>query len=373
MTLNGNGDSITYKLTKFMDGIDTFTFNENYKDKKQLSKDVFMVPASSIYYEDNFGDGTTDKDGNLNTVIKYGDGWKVTGEDNIDSILGDAEYGSDTSYANNLHDSGTVHYVTAGDTAKTAEFEFTGTGIDIYSRVSSETGTVTAEVYNKSGQRVARQIINSVSVDGTRYQIPVFTFSKLERDTYTVRITVNAGETYYLDGVRIYSSINENTKVDSDKNKDTTVGDIYNKDNEANATLYHLRNRSLSSMSNVFTLTGKNWITQYENSQGQKVVAHEADVGSRESRVFGPTNEIYLNKGQKVTLTLKDTVQFKSLQLGVKTIEGASKVTINGTETTLNSATDMFVKINGTSKTITIENTGDNIISLTYLKVVQGK
>lgn len=372
MALNSD-QSITYTLTKFMDGIDTFTFNENYKGKKQLSKDVFMVPASSIYYEDNFGDGTTDKDGNLNTVIKYGDGWKVTGEDKIDSILGDKEYGSDTSYANNLHDSGTVHYVTGKDKAVTADFEFTGTGIDIYSRVSSETGTVTAEVYNKSGQRVARQIINSVSVDGTRYQIPVFTFSKLERDTYTVRITVNAGETYYLDGVRIYSSINENTKVDSDKNKDTTVGDIYNKDNEANATLYHLRNRSLSSMSNVFTLTGKNWITQYENSQGQKVVAHEADVGSRESRVFGPTNEIYLNKGQKVTLTLKDTVQFKSLQLGVKTIEGASKVTINGTETTLNSATDMFIKVNGTSKTITIKNTGDNIISLTYLKVVQGK
>lgn len=371
MTLNGNGDSITYKLTKFMDGIDTFTFNENYKDKKQLSKDVFMVPASSIYYEDNFG--TTDGNGKLNTVIKYGEGWSVTGEDKIDSILGDKEYGSDTSYANNLHDSGTVHYVTGKDKAVTAEFEFTGTGIDIYSRVSSETGTVTAEVYNKSGQRVARQIINSVSVDGTRYQIPVFTFSKLERDTYTVRITVNAGETYYLDGVRIYSSINENTKVDSDKNKDTTVGDIYNKDNEANATLYHLRNRSLSSMSNVFTLTGKNWITQYENSQGKVVLAHEADVGSRESRVFGPTNEIYLHKGQNVTLTLKDTVKFKSLQLGVKTIEGASKVTINGTETTLNSATDMFVKVNGTGKTITIENTGNNIVSLTYLKVVQGK
>lgn len=373
MTLNGNGDSITYKLTKFMDGIDKFTFNENYKGKKQLSKDVFMVPASSIYYEDSFGDGTIDENKNPNTAIKYGDGWRTTGEDKIDFILGDGEYGSDSKYANNLHDSGTVHYVKGKDKAVTADFEFTGTGIDIYSRVSSETGTVTAEVYNKSGDRMARQIINAVSVDGTRYQIPVFTFSKLERDTYTVRITVNAGETYYLDGVRIYSSINENTKVDSDKNKDTTVGDIYNKDNEANATLYHLRNRSLSSMSNVFTLTGKNWITQYENSQGQKVVAHEADVGSRESRVFGPTNEIYLNKGQKVTLTLKDTVQFKSLQLGVKTIEGASKVTINGTETTLNSATDMFVKINGTSKTITIKNTGDNIISLTYLKVVQGK
>ena len=48
-------------------------------------------------------------------------------------------------------------------------------------------------------------------------------------------------------------------------------------------------------------------------------------------------------------------------------------MTINRTETTLNSATDMFVKVNGTSKTITIENTGDKIISLTYLKVVQGK
>nr|WP_296107558.1 VWA domain-containing protein [uncultured Terrisporobacter sp.] len=370
MTLNGNGDSITYKLTKFMDGIDTFTFNENYKDKKQLSKDVFMVPASSIYYEDNFG--TTDGNGKLNTVIKYGDGWSVTGEDKIDSILGDKEYGSDTNYANNLHDSGTVHYVTAGNTAKTAEFEFTGTGIDIYSRVSSETGRVKVELY-KGTTRVARQIINSVSVDGERYQIPVFSFNDLEKGTYTVKITVYAGQTYYLDGVRIYNPVSEDTKVDLDKNKDTTVGDIYNKDNEANAKLYHLRNRSLSDMTNIFTLTGKNWITEYTNAQGELQKAHEAEVGSKESVLFGPTNEVYLNKGQKVTLTLKDTVKFKSLQLGVKTIEGASKVTINGTETRLNSATDMFVKVNGTSKTITIENTGNNIVSLTYLKVVQGK
>ena len=370
MTLNGNGDSITYKLTKFMDGIDTFTFNENYKDKKQLSKDVFMVPASSIYYEDNFG--TTDGNGKLNTVIKYGDGWSVTGEDKIDSILGDKEYGSDTNYANNLHDSGTVHYVTAGNTAKTAEFEFTGTGIDIYSRVSSETGRVKVELY-KGTTRVARQIINSVSVDGERYQIPVFSFNDLEKGTYTVKITVYAGQTYYLDGVRIYNPISENTKVDLDKNKDTTVGDLYNKDNEANAKLYHLRNRSLSDMTNIFTLTGQNWITEYTNAQGELQKAHAAEVGSKESVLFGPTNEVYLNKGQKVTLTLKDTVKFKSLQLGVKTIEGASKVTINGTETTLNSATDMFVKVNGTSKTITIENTGSNIVSLTYLKVVQGK
>ena len=371
MALNSD-QSITYTLTKFMDGIDTFTFNENYGGKKQLSKDVFMVPASSIYYEDNFGDGTTDKDGNLNTVIKYGDGWKVTGEDNIDSILGDAEYGSDTSYANNLHDSGTVHYVTGKDKAVTADFEFTGTGIDIYSRVSSETGRVKVELY-KGTTRVARQIINSVSVDGTRYQIPVFSFNDLEKDTYTVKITVYAGQTYYLDGVRIYNPIKEDVKVNLDKDKDTTVGDLYNKDNEANAKLYHLRNRSLSDLTNIFTLTGQNWITEYTNAQGELQKAHAAEVGSKESVLFGPTNEVYLNKGQKVTLRLKDTVKFKSLQLGVKTIEGASKVTINGTETTLNSATDMFVKVNGTGKTITIENTGDNIISLTYLKVVQGK
>lgn len=369
MALNSD-QSITYTLTKFMDGIDTFTFNENYKGKKQLSKDVFMVPASSIYYEDNFG--TTDGNGKLNTVIKYGEGWSVTGEDKIDSILGDAEYGSDTSYANNLHDSGTVHYVTGKDKAVTADFEFTGTGIDIYSRVSSETGRVKVELY-KGTTRVARQIINSVSVDGTRHQIPVFSFNDLEKGTYTVKITVYAGQTYYLDGVRIYNPISENTKVDLDKNKDTTVGDLYDKDNEANAKLYHLRNRSLSDMSNIFTLTGQNWITKYTNAQGEVKEAHEAEVGSKESVLFGPTNEVYLNKGQKVILTLKDTVKFKSLQLGVKTIEGESKVTINGTETTLNSATDMFVKVNGTSKTITIENTGNNIVSLTYLKVVQGK
>ena len=371
MALNSN-KSITYTLKKFMEGIDKFIFNEQFSDKVTLQKSVSMVPASSIYYEDNFGDGTTDEDGNLNTVIKYGDGWNITGEDKIDSILGDKEYGSDTNYANNLHDSGTVHYVTAKDKAVTADFEFTGTGIDIYSRVSSETGRVKVELY-KGTQRVARQIINSVSVDGTRYQIPVFSFNDLGKGTYTVKITVYAGQTYYLDGVRIYNPISEDIKVDLDKDKDTTVGDLYNKDNEANAILYHLRNRSLTDMSNIFTLTGQNWITEYTNAQGVVIKAHESEVGSKESTIFGPTNEVYLNKGQKVTLTLKDSVQFKSLQLGVKTIEGASKVTINENETALNSATDMFVKIDGTSRTITIENTGDNLVSLTYLKVVQGK
>ena len=123
-----------------------------------------------------------------------------------------------------------------GDTAKTAECEFTGTGIDIYSRVTDKTGKVKVELYDGT-TRVARQIINSVSVDGDRYQIPVFSFNDLTRKTYTVKITVYKGQTYYLDGVRIYNPISEDTKVDLDKNKDTTVGDIYDKDGEANANL----------------------------------------------------------------------------------------------------------------------------------------
>ena len=359
-------NKVKYTPTKFMDKVDTATYSYGGSNAK-----VSVMPASSVYYEDNFSDGTI-VNGKLTTVIKYGEGWNAIGEDKIDSILGDKEYGSDTNYANNLHDSGTVYSVTAGDTAKTAEFEFTGTGIDIYSRVTDKTGKVKVELYDGT-TRVARQIINSVSVDGDRYQIPVFSFNDLTRKTYTVKITVYKGQTYYLDGVRIYNPISEDTKVDLDKNKDTTVGDIYDKDGEANAKLYHLRNNTLNSISNVLTLTGQNWITKYTNSQGEVVEAHESTVGSQESKVFGPTNEIYLNKEQEVTLRLKDTVKFKSLQLGVKTIEGASKVTINETETKLNSANDMFVKIDGTSRTITIKNTGSKIVSLTYLKVVQGK
>lgn len=185
MSLNDN-KSITYTLKKFMDGIDKFIFSEKFSDKVTLQKSVYMLPASSIYYEDNFADE------NGKTLIKYGDGWDITGEDKIDSILGDKEYGSDTNYANNLHDSGTVHYITAKNTAIAANFEFTGTGIDIYSRVSSETGKVKVELY-KGTTRVARQIINSVSVDGTRHQIPVFSFNDLEKGTYTVKITVYAG------------------------------------------------------------------------------------------------------------------------------------------------------------------------------------
>ena len=100
MTLNGNGDSITYKLTKFMDNIDVFTFNELYDNKVNVEKAVSMVPASSIYYEDNFADEQGD------TLITYGYGWKTEGEDTIKFVAGDEEYGSDSKYANNLHDSG---------------------------------------------------------------------------------------------------------------------------------------------------------------------------------------------------------------------------------------------------------------------------
>ena len=251
----------------------------------------------------------------------------------------------------------------------TATFNFKGTGIDIYSRVTSETGKVRVDLY-RGNTLVARQTVNSVSVDRTRYQIPVFSFNNLPRDTYTVQMTVPKNTTYYLDGVRIYSSISESENV----NNNQTVGDIYDKDGEANAVLYHLREKSLTNLTNILTVSGQNWITDYTDTKGVYVNAHSSTIGSTESKKYGPLNEIYIKKGQRVTITLNQNVKFESLQLGVKTIEGASSIKINGTQTkTLNSATDMFVKIAGNSRVITIENTGDNLVSLTYLKVVQGK
>lgn len=373
LTIDSN-KSITYKLKKFMDGIDVFKFDEVYSDKTNttnttnttkgvsIEKTVSMVPASSIYYEDNFAD----EDGN--TLIHYGDGWEPLGTDTIKFVVGDKEYGSDSKYANNLHDSGMVHCIKTADTMGTATFSFKGTGIDIYSRVTSETGKVRVDLY-RGNTLVARQTVNSVSVDGTRYQIPVFSFNNLERDTYTVKLTVPKNTTYYLDGVRIYSSISESENV----NNNQTVGDVYNKDGEANAVLYHLREKSLTNLTNILTVSGQNWITDYTDTKGGYVKAHPSTIGSTESKKYGPLNEIYIKNGQKVTITLDDSVKFESLQLGVKTIEGASSIKINGTQTkTLNSATDMFVKIAGNSKVITIENTGDHLVSLTYLKVIQG-
>lgn len=373
MTLKGNGESITYKLTKFMDNIDVFTFNELYDNKVNVEKTVSMVPASSIYYEDNFDDGTKDENGNLNTVIKYGNGWRVLGKDTIPGIDGDGNLGYDSAYDTSdsqlVYSGGTIHYVPKSNNIVKADFTFTGQGIDIYSYASGNTGRFMFRIYDKDNNLLSSKSINTKYNSGGAYQLPVATFMGDKTQTYRVEIIVPRNNAFYLDAVRIYNSVQVN--------KDN-IGKV-DVDNESSAKFVSIREQSLlSDKADLFTVDGDVFIDAYLNKLAQVVTIPNEMT---EYTTYGRKTEVVVAPGDSITLTLKDTT-YNKVQLGARidaavpaNITGGSadgKVLINSDNINIKSSTDMYytvkVKDNGEIK---ITNNTNKLLALTKLKLIK--
>ena len=380
MTLNGNGDSITYKLTKFMDDIDVFTFNELYNNKVNVDKTVSMVPASSIYYEDNFAD----EDGN--TLIHYGEGWKVAplkpGKDEvindiISGVAGDGNLGYDSAYDTSdsqlVYSAGTIHYVPKSTTAVTADFTFKGQGIDLYSYTSGATGKFTFRVYD-GDTRVFNKTINTKYNSGEAYQVPVVTFMGEQSKTYRVEIIVPKNNAFYLDAVRIYNSVNVN--------KDQIGGvDV---DNESSAKFVSIREQSLlSNNAGLFTVKGDVFIDAYLKNNA-KVVAIPDKMN--EYTTYGRKTEVVVAPGSSVILTLNNASEYSKVQLGARidaaipsVIDGVDlskinangKVLVNNEEINIKSSTDMYYTVNFVDGKLVITNNTNKLLALTKLKLVE--
>ena len=77
----------------------------------------------------------------------------------------------------------------------------------------------------------------------------------------------------------------------------------------------------------------------------------------------GPKNELFLRKGESVSFDLGNA----RAQIGLKDLNGEVSYTVNGKSGTITTSADMFYG-NYTGK-VTIVNTGDNILSVTKLKM----
>lgn len=370
LTLNED-KSITYKLNKFMEGIDQYIFGVNCKGV-DLDKTVSMVPASSIYYEDNFAD-----EGGK-TLIQYGAGWKLLGTDTIPGVSGDGNLGYDSKYNTGtselVYSGGTIHYVPKSTTSVKASFTFKGQGIDLYSYTSGATGKFTFRVYDESNTRVFNKTINTKYNSGETYQVPAVTFMGEKSQTYRVEIIVPKNNAFYLDAVRIYNSV----KVDKD---DIGGVDI---DNESSAKFVSIREQSLlSDKAALFTVDGDVFIDAYLNKLAQVVTIPDEMT---EYKTYGRKTEVVVAPGKTVTITLKNTSGYSSgyskVQLGARidatvptNITGGSatgKVQINDDNIDIKSSTDMYytvkVKDNGE---IVITNNTDKLLALTKLKLIK--
>ena len=245
--------TITYEPTTMeMDSFDQFTYsvktatntvNEANGSDCYIYSTLTVIPATTIYYEDNAGMITytngTDGLGQGNgiwseptdgTVANYQDTdrpgiAKPTAEkieDDMDNMYGyDSNYTATDSTSKTKYSNGSSHFVTVGNgnlaskkgKSPTASFTFTGTGFDVISVTDKDTGTIKVQVDKKNStgnfEKVKGWVVDTYygyktekADDGTLilkpdaasgaeglYQIPVIRYSSDDYGTYRVTIT----------------------------------------------------------------------------------------------------------------------------------------------------------------------------------------
>ncbi|OUN35237.1 hypothetical protein [Lachnoclostridium sp. An76] len=376
---NGAADEIRFTPdTMEMDSCQQIMYAVQLPDNNGQSQYVYgmvtVVPATIIYYEDNSGaihykDGgystekleedelanlTDDKD-NWKTHGKWSivtDG-KVPGSDVQDTDRpGEAEikevidnvYGNDTHYRDcNTYSNGSSHYVRVsavntyqnGGTSPMATFTFKGTGFDLISLTSRDTGAVTIRVYkgtNNEGERILNHTVDTYygytctrdketgrliwtpdeSSTDILYQIPILKEEMEEYGQYYVEVVPMYYDMYdkyddkyydiYVDAVRIYDP------ADPKGNDYKVIEDVYQTDGENHPDYTELR-QILLNADNVGGQIPNGAVFVDGNGELGNISAYES---------FGPKNEVYLAPGQAISFYLWTNEKPDKVQLGAK-------------------------------------------------------
>lgn len=202
-TINSSTGKVRFTPTDMMmNGYEKFSYAVKYSDPlKNETVDnsgyyystVTVIPATTIYYEDNFltysvWDSETktqkfDENGNAITWETEGDSNAVQAEDRPGKVsMTDANniYGYDgvnlgmTNYS--LNNARWIR-VDANTYAK-AEFTFTGTGFDVISMTSNKTGLITAQVYNQNGVMVKSTAVDTYYGYTTTHYYVTYTYTE---------------------------------------------------------------------------------------------------------------------------------------------------------------------------------------------------
>lgn len=337
---------------------------------------VTVIPATSMYYEENFSNMVTFSKGWTNE----GTSGTVYQEPGVVKTQNDSPYGSDNAYMNSSGDScGTSKHVSTADgKAKAFKYKFTGTGTSFFARSSSDSGYMRVQITNSEGAEVKTLYRDTKYQNiGTLYNVPVFTWNAEKYGTYTVTVTIAKktdnsayGTEFYLDGIRVMNPMNP------DSSNLTIAQDAYAEDGESNMTVATLRNALLAD-----TKQNENEELVWDNKNF--VVFTDTDGKVKDASTYqsnGPKEEVYLAQGQSVSFSLTDwNANENHLYLGIKAPMGVGTVKLGGESVTVNNTVDCYYdvakhatisEVNGKKvATLTITNDSNSIISLTNIKV----
>lgn len=374
--------------TMQMDSIDKFTYAVKLNDKvvKNGQNYVYgsldVIPATEIYYEDNFNEDVTIKYEDQTGVNKAEDGvittnaWTTVGTStadvqdtdrpgiNTDKIIEDV-YGNDSHYADDkTYSGGSSHVIRVDKTTSSglngpkATFTFKGTGFDFISKTAGDTGAIRVFVYKgDTPDKNNRLEISTVQTyygykysdegewelvdeehldDSALYQIPVIKYEAPEYGTYTVEIRPFYSATYderskgyydlYVDGLRIYNPAG--TSAEDNLNY-SEIQDIYEQDGEVNPQFMELRDLLLNASGVMDTDKNGQGDEEKTGSDSLKngivyIDGKAEDVSLSEYKAYGPDNEVYLESDQAVAFYLVANEVPDSIELAAKLAKGES-------------------------------------------------
>lgn len=376
------GDKIIYTLNKQLTDVETLTYTvkataANAADTKTAEAKIYIIPATSMYYEENFSD-----------MVKFSASWTDKGssgtvyqEPGVVGTPNDSPYGSDNAYINSSGDScGTSKYVSTADgKSKTFKYTFTGKGTSFFARTNNNSGYMRVRVTDEAGTVLHTLYRNTkYKAAGELYNIPVFTWNAETYGTYTVTVTVSRpdkagsyGTDFWVDGIRVMNPMNPESE------NLTTAQDAYAADGESNMTFATLRNALLAD-----TTETENGELVWDTSKGFVVFTDSNGkiTKASEYKSDGPKEEVYLAQGQSVSFSLTDwNANENHLYLGIKAPMGAGTVQLGDDSVAVNNTVDCYYdvakhakisEVNGKKvATLTITNNSNSIISLTNIKV----
>lgn len=372
IAINGNGSAtsaVTFKPVAFMDKVENYTYtaditkngatlnSNNPETGTTVHGTIKTMPASVVYYEDNFANEVTvtDKDG-----IKIVNSTPINlSQSNSQTEL----YGHDNAYADtaNNDSAGSSTEMTVG--AK-ATFTFKGTGFDLISRTSGTSGSIVYKVKNMDTNTVATYgAVDTYYNNGDLYQLPVISIKNLAYAKYEVTLLVpksnmESASTFYLDGVRIYNPLNDDEEKNASyiKNevsvKTTSIREMIlgtceiteSGINDPDSGSYITSAEVPGSTSSILYCAGD------ENAMSLSFLGdvNQEDMNQDASATYsnslaeylrrGPSNEVYLTGTTGIGFVVKaDGTADSTLQVEAKTVDMSTET--EGIDTTLSMVT----------------------------------
>lgn len=294
---------VIFKPIAFMDQVENYTYtaditkngetlnSNNPETGTTVTGTIKTMPASVVYYEDNFENGVT---------VKAEDDTTIVNNTPIKLYQSNSQtelYGHDDAYAN-TENNDSAGSSTAMPVGAKATFTFKGTGFDLISRTSGTSGSIVYKVKNMGTNKVERYgAVDTYYNNGDLYQLPVISIKDLKYGTYEVTLLVSkssmeSASTFYLDGVRIYNPLNDEKEKNASYIK-----------NEVSVKTTSIREMILGTCDiteSGITDDSGSYITSAEVPGSTSSILYCADDASAMS-FFGDVNQEDMNQGASVT------------------------------------------------------------------------